>query len=673
MNTRFSSPTLLNFTTLEVPAALIGPENPFPQLLPPSKQTFSLRINNNVPESMRVNIGYGVGSSPGDPCFPYALQDQYTRERTLQPLKVAVLENEHLKAVFLMEYGARLWSLTHKATGRELVEVNTVFQPANLAIRDAWFSGGIEWNCGVRGHTPLGCEPLHAAKLQHPGGWPVLRVWEFERIRSCPFQIDFLLPPESEFLHVRIGLFNPHETTVPFYWWTNIAVSETPGVRVIAPADNALRSGYSGDLQLVSIPRLEETDITYPEQSVYSSDTFFNIPSHSRPWIASLDSTGTGLIQSSTDQLRGRKLFVWGRSPGGQQWQRFLSEEGRRYFEIQAGVARTQYESFPFPGRSRMAWIETFGLLQIEPKIAHHASWKEAVEAIDFLIADRLSNELGEGHLDEDGPFFDQPPDEIVQLGSGWGALECRRREKQGKQGASMPGSPFPTESLGLLQEPWLQLLENGKFTDGYVPASWMLQNEWTEILDRSGDDSWLTDLHRGLVKFQQGDLIGARLEWQRGLEKDSNVWLLRNLAQLERYDRNFERALALFEQAFRLGPSLTPLIQEFVECLLEANSARQALDFLGRLPKELTASGRLRVLRARAALGAGELDLAESMLGEDLVVPNLREGEGLLHDLWLQIRAQREIASGCSHEEAVARVKNLTIPPHLDFRQSAL
>ena len=60
--------------------------------------------------------------------------------------RVAVLENDHLRATFLLELGGRLWSLLHKPTGRELLSVNPVFQPANLAIRNAWFSGGVEWN-----------------------------------------------------------------------------------------------------------------------------------------------------------------------------------------------------------------------------------------------------------------------------------------------------------------------------------------------------------------------------------------------------------------------------------------------------------------------------------------------------------------------------------------------
>jgi len=115
----------------------------------------ALGAEDSVPEETRTYLGYGVSSNFADGCLPYAVQDNFGRERTSQPFWVAVLENEFLRATILLDYGGRVWSLYHKPAQRELLTVNPVFQPANLAIRHAWYSGGIEWNCGVRGHTPF--------------------------------------------------------------------------------------------------------------------------------------------------------------------------------------------------------------------------------------------------------------------------------------------------------------------------------------------------------------------------------------------------------------------------------------------------------------------------------------------------------------------------------------
>ena len=43
--------------------------------------------------------------------------------------------------------------------------MNPVFQPGNLAIRNAWFSGGVEWNMGIRGHSVYTCSPVFAARV----------------------------------------------------------------------------------------------------------------------------------------------------------------------------------------------------------------------------------------------------------------------------------------------------------------------------------------------------------------------------------------------------------------------------------------------------------------------------------------------------------------------------
>ena len=69
----------------------------------------------------------------------------------------------------------------------------------------------------------------------------MLRLYEWERIRQVPFQIDAYLPDGSPVLFVRVRIVNPHDREVPMYWWSNIAVPETAETRVIVPADAALQ------------------------------------------------------------------------------------------------------------------------------------------------------------------------------------------------------------------------------------------------------------------------------------------------------------------------------------------------------------------------------------------------------------------------------------------------
>jgi hypothetical protein len=443
----------LKFTTYRMPAANLGPENPLPPL---------------------------------DISMPHRLQDDYDRDRKERDFKVAVLENESLKATFLLELGGRMWSLFHKPSNKELLYVNPVFQPGNLAIRNAWFSGGVEWNIGVHGHTAYTCSPLFVARLHTKDNMPVLRMYEWDRNRMTPYQIDAFLPDDSKFLFVRMRIINPHDQEIPMYWWSNIAVPELPDLRVIAPAEQAYRHGYDGKMTLVPIPIADGMDQSYPANFNRSADCFYCIEPGQQPWITALDSQGRGLVQTSTPRLRGRKMFVWGMNTGGRHWQEFLSKPGYPYIEIQAGLARTQSEYIPMPGNTEWTWLEAYGLMDADPEATRGSDWRQAYEAVDRQLKKMMPQEFLESMLVETNAFADNPPDEIIQSGSGWGALESHRLKHSGEKTFCPPSMNFGENSIGADQKPWLELLERGALP--YVkpadsPGGWMIQDEWRKLL----------------------------------------------------------------------------------------------------------------------------------------------------------------------------------------------
>ena len=368
-------------------AANLGPESPLPPLGTLSRVGAELQIADNVPEEDRRYIGWECRA----PLLPYHVQDDYDRDRRERDLPSIVLENDILRARFLPALGGRLWSLVHKPSGRELLTCNPVFQPANLAYRNAWFSGGVEWNASpVPSHHPYTCSPLFAAALERADGTPVLRMWEWERVRRLPFQMDFALPDGSEFLYVFVRLANPHDVEVARYWWSNIAVDETPDTRVIVPADSALRFSYGKLMSLVNVPVHEGVDGTYPGRRNDAADAFYRLDEDVRRWIAAVEADGRGLVQTSTPRLRGRKLFLWGMGDGGRHWQEYLSVPGEAYIEIQAGLGRTQRETVPQPAGAEWTWTEAYGLLEGDPARLHGADWDDAIATVRDDLARRL-------------------------------------------------------------------------------------------------------------------------------------------------------------------------------------------------------------------------------------------------------------------------------------------
>ena len=166
-----------------------------------------------------------------------------------------------MKAVFLTEYGGRLWELWDKKTGKNLLYTNDVLRFSNLAIRNAWFSGGVEWNLGIIGHNPLTTEPLYVAKTQTDEGDPVLRMYEYERIRGVIWQMDFWLEEACPYLNCRMRIVNDSNQVIPMYWWSNMAVPEYEGGRLVVPAKEAFTAVGTNGFK-VEIPFVNGIDVT---------------------------------------------------------------------------------------------------------------------------------------------------------------------------------------------------------------------------------------------------------------------------------------------------------------------------------------------------------------------------------------------------------------------------
>ena len=149
-------------------------------------------------EGLFINYGFR------ETAYPYTQQNAYSEERERE-VTVAVLENDEIYAKFLPTLGGRLWALYDKRHKKNIIYKNDVIRFRNLAIRNAWFSGGVEWNCGVIGHSPFTCSQMYCAKVKGANGEEVLRFYEYERIRGVYYQMDFWLEGKKILFEAQLG------------------------------------------------------------------------------------------------------------------------------------------------------------------------------------------------------------------------------------------------------------------------------------------------------------------------------------------------------------------------------------------------------------------------------------------------------------------------------------
>ncbi len=604
----------LTLSWLELPSADLGEENPHAALYQPLGPVVTF-------EGQEIRADHGM---------PYRQLDGYTRDREMRRHRVAVLESDRLKAVFLLDLGGRLWSLTHKLSGRELLHVNSGFQPANFAIRNAWFSGGIEWNVGIFGHSVFTCSPVFAAKTVSPGGDDGMRLWEYERRRGVVWQLDVWAPEGSDFLYWSPKLINKQTHTVPMYWWTCIAVNEEPESRVLAPAITAMEPDHSAGDVPVTHNLIDEPDLTYPQRRDLPHDTYFDIPAEQQPWIAHVSKGGEGVVHLSSHKLFGRKQWVWGMESCGRRWQDWLNPSGLPYIEIQGGLAARQTEYVAMPPGAESSWLEAYGPLNN----VDAADWSNAKVEVIGKLAEAASGSEFEMRFEKLSAASEAEPVEILNSGSSWGAIESKRCEMEGQPPMDSPAAPFPEDSIGAEEQQWLHLLEHGELPimdPAQAPGSYV-GPEWRALLEAQEAKSWLSWLHLGCVYFQIGDTEKAREAWESILP---NGWASRNLGVLDMLAGNQVSAASRLLEAHELLPNQPHLVDEICRLLTGMDDQSVLGSFLEGLSVELQCRPRVRLARAKLLQLQGDLDAVSAYFQSTCDLADIREAETTVSDLW--------------------------------------
>jgi len=657
--------TTLNFTKITMPAAGLNGRSTLPLLAGiPYKKPKSL---SELSETDELWVDYDNVYA----AFPYTTQDRYDRRLIDRQFDAVILENNKLKATLMPNFGGKLWSLYDKVQGKELLFSNPVVRYCNLALRNAWTSGGVEFNIGARGHHPYTCETLFTATTKLEDGTPVLRMYEYERMRRLTYQLDFFLPEDSALLYLRVRVVNSNEDATSMYWWSNIAVPEIKEARAIAPCDDAYTFGPQG-VYNVKTPYVDGTDVSYSVNIPVARDYFYRIPEDRRRYVAHVDGNGYGLLHLSTHRLKSRKMFVWGQGAGGTMWQKFLSGNGcaGRYVELQAGVGNTQAEHIPMPPKTAWEWLEGYGAITCDPKKAHNPDYHVAQEAVEEKLDAFITEEALEQKLRDTYKMATAKAEKQLLTGSGWGALENARRAAEGDK-------PLPEYlDFGSVQDdqaPWVELLQNGFMSQPDVntaPVSYMRANEWIERMEEAVDGAdkynWYTHLQLGCAYYAHRQFRFAEETLNRSMLLKPNCWAQYVLALLEAAKGNSEKSARMMLAAASLNPSDASLAVAATRAMLDAKMYMGILDFTGKLTDEINKLPRVALCRCFALLKTGKLDEAEKLLYADggIEVTDIKEGEVSITDLWYEIEEAKAARDGKPFD------RDETDPPEkFDFR----
>lgn len=676
MSIRLSSLTLPGYTDIK--------ESPLP-VLRNSSEHISVEQADNVPK----DIADGFGKFSGSRVLPYKMQNHYHRSTDATQLLTVVFENDIMRATFLPEYGGRLYSLYNKELEKELLSVNPVFQPANLATRNAWFSGGIEWNMAHYGHTFMTCEPLFFASCTDEDGETFLRMYEYERCKKLFYQIDFHLPQGADHLITYTKIINPYDHETPVYYWSNTAVSELHSARVFSGTDEVIYvMPYLDDkgkmvnvMGAGNLPYLHgiEGDVSYPRNFERSNEYFYQNPSELKyPWEAVGYDDGSLFYECSTQPLRYRKMFCWGTHKGGTKWQDYLSHGAEdKYVEVQAGLYPTQLHSNTMGPNCTIAFMQIYGLTMVGDKQRLFGEHSDSTDYVHDTVFTKHNDASLQTYEAKAAAASNLPVGDILTKGSGWGALEMKRAGNEGAR-IHIPSMEFPESSMNDDQGYWLSLMD-GEFESlkslDTVAMTYMIDGSWLKHLDRQLDESSSMSedllLHKALILSENNDDEGALHMLESNLSKDASLLYLRTIGAIHLKLEQHNDALIFFTKAFDRLPYVTvpflaeDFLDEFMTLLLEMKH----FEMIWRIYQELIAEGKAVTEEMSLSIACAAYEL-EQFTELDSMLKNAsperhREGNNVMVELWFKRQADLQVISVDEARET------LTPPDNIDFRMS--
>lgn len=641
---------MISFEKITLMSSNLGKPNNIPDITP-TKSPLWFTHDESVSEKESELFGVGMIST----ILPYKLNNLY--DRNIKPLEysAAILENENLKAVFLPELGGRLWSLYDKKLKKDIIYKNDAVIFANLALRNAWFAGGVEWNVGVRGHSFFTTSTLFAQKVKGKLGHDILRMYEYEEIRGLVYCLEATL--EGDSLLINVTVKNTKAAPTYMYWWSNIAVEQKAGTRVFVPADRSFVTSYRDGgfcISKIDIPNHNGKDTSDLYHAYDAIDYFYDIPDENKKWISSVESDGTGLLQYSDARLFGRKTFLWGSIPGGVHWNSWLTV-GRDYYEIQAGLCKTQFEHFTIDAYEELTWNEVYKGITVEE---YDGNYSETCKKIDSLVPEKINcREI----------FTEKSKDAHFTYGSGKGYLYEKISGERFHEKCD-----FPMESVGDTEKYYLDLLD-GKEASGNESTDFVIGKQWRELIESKRELSAFDKYVLSILYYLDRDYDSAMKYLTESVGDDEKYYSLAALALLcsNVFDRG-EDAFRYAKRAVEIEPSYLPVAVKYGEIAIKYGKYDDFIEYYVVAPAHVKEAGRIKMYVGQCLVNVKNTEYAKEFINEDLVVEDFKEGEYSISEIWVELYRQEMAKSRGVEPSTISKAEVLTnhpLPYKIDFR----
>ena len=178
---------------------------------------------------------------------------------------------------------------------------------------------------------------------------------------------------------------------------------------------------------------------------------------------------------------------------------------------------------------------------------------------------------------------------------------------------------------------------------------------------------SWYAHLQLGVTYLCMNRLSDAEQLLEKSMMLNPSCWAVYGLAYVKQQLGNRAAAAALAARAYRMRPTDISLAKEAMELLVGAEMYEDALELAQGMTPEMQTVGRVQLYTTQAHIRLGHIEQAEAALyaGGGVVLPDIREGELSITNMYLEIAEKKVARDGLPFDRETAPV-----PPIFDYRQ---
>ncbi len=278
--------------------------------------------------------------------YPYGLNDVISNDKSDQPWKALILENEYIKLCVTPEIGGKLYYGTDKTNGYNFIYKNDIVKPSNIGMTGAWVSGGIEW-CVIHHHRASTFLPVDYDMAENADGSKTIWIGETEPRHRMRWTIGITAYPGKSYYSAEVKIHNPTPLTNTFLYWANVAAHTNKDYQVIFPPSVGMAT-YHAKNSFTNWPFSTEVyngedftkgvDLSWWINSVNQNSYFaYDLKEDFMGGYDHGKETGTVHI-GDHNVVKGAKLWEWGSGARGQATEGRLTENSGPYVEIMVGA-----------------------------------------------------------------------------------------------------------------------------------------------------------------------------------------------------------------------------------------------------------------------------------------------------------------------------------------------